>query len=43
VGRDGKVVEFNSYPEIAGLMTQLGFMPQMVTGSTSALVAPGSV
>jgi steroid delta-isomerase-like uncharacterized protein len=27
--RDGKVVEFNSYPDIAGLMMQLGFMPQM--------------
>jgi steroid delta-isomerase-like uncharacterized protein len=27
--RDGKVVEFNSYPDIAGLMMQLGFMPEM--------------
>jgi steroid delta-isomerase-like uncharacterized protein len=27
--RDGKVVEFNSYPDIAGLMMQLGFMPAM--------------
>ena len=27
--RDGKVVEFNSYPDIAGMMMQLGFMPQM--------------
>jgi steroid delta-isomerase-like uncharacterized protein len=27
--RDGKVVEFNSYPDIAGLMMQLGFMPDM--------------
>lgn len=27
--RDGKVIEFNSYPDIAGLMMQLGFMPQM--------------
>jgi steroid delta-isomerase-like uncharacterized protein len=27
--RDGKVAEFNSYPDIAGLMMQLGFMPQM--------------
>jgi steroid delta-isomerase-like uncharacterized protein len=27
--KDGKVVEFNSYPDIAGLMMQLGFMPQM--------------
>jgi predicted ester cyclase len=25
----GKVVEFNSYPDIAGMMMQLGFMPQM--------------
>ena len=27
--RDGKVVEFNSYPDIAGMMMQLGFMPNM--------------
>ena len=27
--RRGKIVEFNSYPDIAGLMMQLGFMPQM--------------
>jgi steroid delta-isomerase-like uncharacterized protein len=27
--RDGKVVEFNSYPDIAGMMMQLGFMPEM--------------
>ncbi len=27
--RDGKVVEFNSYPDIAGMMMQLGFMPSM--------------
>ena len=27
--KDGKVVEFNSYPDIAGMMMQLGFMPQM--------------
>ena len=27
--RDGKVVEFNSYPDIAGMMMQLGFMPPM--------------
>ncbi len=27
--RDGKVVEFNSYPDIAGMMVQLGFMPAM--------------
>jgi steroid delta-isomerase-like uncharacterized protein len=26
--KDGKVVEFNSYPDIAGMMMQLGFMPQ---------------
>lgn len=25
----GKVVEFNSYPDIAGMMMQLGFMPEM--------------
>lgn len=27
--RDGKIVEFHSYPDIAGMMMQLGFMPQM--------------
>lgn len=27
--KDGKIVEFNSYPDIAGLMMQLGFMPEM--------------
>jgi len=27
--KDGKTVEFNSYPDIAGLMMQLGFMPPM--------------
>jgi steroid delta-isomerase-like uncharacterized protein len=27
--KDGKAVEFNSYPDIAGLMMQLGFMPAM--------------
>jgi len=27
--QDGKVVEFNSYPDIAGMMMQLGFMPEM--------------
>jgi steroid delta-isomerase-like uncharacterized protein len=27
--REGKVVEFNSYPDIAGMMMQLGFMPPM--------------
>jgi predicted ester cyclase len=27
--RDGKVVEFNSYPDIPGMMMQLGFMPVM--------------
>ena len=27
--RDGKIVEFNGYPDIAGMMMQLGFMPQM--------------
>jgi ketosteroid isomerase-like protein len=27
--RGGKVVEFHSYPDIAGMMMQLGFMPQM--------------
>ena len=27
--KDGKVVEFNAYPDIAGMMMQLGFMPPM--------------
>ena len=27
--QDGKAVEFNSYPDIAGMMMQLGFMPEM--------------
>ena len=27
--RDGKVVEFRSHPDVAGLMMQLGFMPPM--------------
>ena len=27
--RNGKVVEFNSFPDIAGMMMQLGFMPAM--------------
>jgi len=27
--KDGRVVEFNSHPDIAGMMMQLGFMPQM--------------
>jgi predicted ester cyclase len=27
--KDGKIVEFNSYPDVAGLMMQLGFTPQM--------------
>lgn len=26
---DGKAVEFNSYPDVADLMMQLGFMPEM--------------
>lgn len=26
---NGKIVEFNSYPDIAGMMMRLGFMPQM--------------
>jgi predicted ester cyclase len=26
--RGGKVVEFSSHPDVAGMMTQLGFMPQ---------------
>ena len=25
--RDGKIVEFNSYPDLAGMMMQLGLMP----------------
>ena len=29
VVRDGKVVEFHSHPDAAGMMMQLGFMPQM--------------
>ena len=27
--RGGKVVEFRAHPDVAGLMMQLGFMPQM--------------
>jgi steroid delta-isomerase-like uncharacterized protein len=27
--KNGKVIEFNSYPDIAGMMMQLGFMPPM--------------
>lgn len=27
--KDGKVVEFSSHPDVAGMMMQLGFMPQM--------------
>lgn len=27
--RDGKVVEFSSHPDVAGVMMQLGLMPQM--------------
>ena len=27
--RGGKLVEFSSHPDIAGMMMQLGFMPQM--------------
>jgi steroid delta-isomerase-like uncharacterized protein len=27
--RNGKVIEFNSYPDIAGMMMQLGFMPPL--------------
>lgn len=27
--RDGKVVEFRSFPDIAGMMMQLGFIPEM--------------
>src|SRR6266704_2874030 len=27
--KSGKIVEFNSYPDIAGMMMQLGFIPQM--------------
>jgi hypothetical protein len=25
----GKIIEFRSHPDVAGLMMQLGFMPQM--------------
>ena len=27
--QDGKIVQFSSHPDVAGLMMQLGFMPQM--------------
>jgi predicted ester cyclase len=27
--RGGKVTEFNAHPDVAGMMMQLGFMPQM--------------
>jgi steroid delta-isomerase-like uncharacterized protein len=27
--RDGKIVEFSTHPDVAGLMMQLGLMPQM--------------
>ena len=27
--RDGKVVEFSAHPDIAGMMMQLGFIPEM--------------
>jgi predicted ester cyclase len=27
--REGKIVEFHSYPDVAGMMMQLGFMPNM--------------
>ncbi len=27
--RDGKIVEFRSHPDVAGIMMQLGLMPQM--------------
>jgi steroid delta-isomerase-like uncharacterized protein len=27
--RDGKMVEFSAHPDIAGMMMQLGFIPQM--------------
>jgi steroid delta-isomerase-like uncharacterized protein len=27
--RDGKVVEFNSHPDVAGIMMQMGMIPQM--------------
>jgi predicted ester cyclase len=27
--KGGKIVEFSSHPDVAGLMMQLGFMPQM--------------
>lgn len=26
---DGKIAEFKEYPDIAGMMAQLGFMPEM--------------
>ncbi len=26
--RDGKIVEFRSHPDVAGMMMQLGLMPQ---------------
>jgi len=27
--RGGEIAEFNSYPDVAGMMMQLGFMPNM--------------
>jgi steroid delta-isomerase-like uncharacterized protein len=27
--KDGKIVQYNTHPDVAGLMMQLGFMPQM--------------
>lgn len=27
--RDGKIAEFKAYPDIAGMMAQLAFMPEM--------------
>lgn len=27
--RDGKIVEYRTYPDVAGLMMQMGLMPQM--------------
>jgi steroid delta-isomerase-like uncharacterized protein len=27
--RDGKIVEFSTHPDVAGMMVQLGLMPQM--------------
>lgn len=27
--KDGKIIAFNSYPDLAGMMMQLGMMPQM--------------